>query len=154
MIPLQETVDKISLIALPIVQESFLELVDVELVPSGRRWLLRIYIEKEGGVTISDCERVSRELDRILDVEDVIDHPYVLEVSSPGLMRPLKKKKDFERYKGKRCKIIARSSVDGKIDFRGEIVDVIGDEVEVSVEGDVHRIPLHEIKKANLEFEL
>jgi ribosome maturation factor RimP len=154
MIPLQETVDKISLIALPIVQESSLELVDVELVPSGRRWLLRIYIEREGGVTISDCERVSRELDRILDVEDVIDHPYVLEVSSPGLMRPLKKKKDFERYKGKRCKIIARSPVDGKIDFRGEIVDVLGDDVEVSIEGDVHRIPLNEIKKANLEFEL
>jgi ribosome maturation factor RimP len=154
MIPLQETVDKISLIALPIVQESSLELVDVELVPSGRRWLLRIYIEREGGVTISDCERVSRELDRILDVEDVIDHPYVLEVSSPGLMRPLKKRKDFERYRGKRCKIIARSPIDAKIDFRGEIVDVVGDDVEVNVEGNVHRIPLHEIKKANLEFEL
>jgi ribosome maturation factor RimP len=156
MIPQQEIVDKISHIALPIVQESALELVDVELVPSGRRWVLRIYIEREGGVTISDCERVSRELDRILDVEDVLDHPYVLEVSSPGLTRPLKKAEDFERYKGRKCKIITRSPVDGKIDFRGEIVNVAGDEVEVKVEGDVdvHRIPLHEIKKANLEFEL
>jgi ribosome maturation factor RimP len=155
MIPQQEIVDKISHIALPIVQELLLELVDVELVPSGRRWLLRVYIDKEGGVSIADCEKVSRELDRILDVEDFIDHPYALEVSSPGLTRPLKKARDFERYTGKTVRIITRSPIDGKNDLRGEIVSVAGDGVEVKTGGDVVRtIPLDEIKKANLEFEL
>jgi ribosome maturation factor RimP len=155
MTPQQEIVDKISHIALPIVQELSLELVDVELAPAGRRWLLRIYIDREGGVTISDCEQVSRELDRLLDVEDFIDHPYVLEVSSPGLTRPLKKARDFERYRGRKAKIVTRSMIGGKNEFKGEIVEVAGDDVDVRTEGDiVHRIPLNEIKKANLEFEL
>lgn len=155
MIPQQEIVDKISHIALPIVQELSLELVDVEIVPSGRRWLVRIYIDKEGGVTIADCEKASRELDRLLDVEDFIDHAYVLEVSSPGLTRPLKKARDFERYRGRMVRIITRTLVEGRNEFRGEIVDMAGEEVEVRAEGSViHRIPLHEIKKANLEFEL
>ncbi len=95
-----EIVEQITRTVEPILQESALELVDVEFQPSGRRWLLRIYIDKEGGVTIADCERVSRELDRLLDVEDMIDHPYVLEVSSPGLTRRLRKKADFERVQG------------------------------------------------------
>ena len=132
-----------------------MELVDVELVPSGRRWLLRIYIDKEGGVSIADCEKVSRELDRILDVEDFIDHPYALEVSSPGLTRPLKRARDFERHTGRTVRIVTRSPVDGKNDLRGEIVGVAGENVEVKTGGDVvHTIPLHDIKKANLEFEL
>jgi len=154
MIPQQEIVDKISQITLPIAQELLLELVDIELVPSGRRWLLRVFIDRDGGVTIADCEKVSRDLDRILDVEDVIDHPYVLEVSSPGLTRALKKRKDFERYKGKTCKIVTRSPIAGRNDFRGEIVDVTGDDVEVKAEGNIYRIPLDGIKKANLELEL
>jgi ribosome maturation factor RimP len=155
MIPQQEIVDKISHIALPIVQELLLDLVDVELVPSGRRWLLRIYIDKEGGVSIADCEKVSRELDRLLDVEDFIDHPYALEVSSPGLTRPLKKARDFERSTGRTVRIITRSPIDGKNELRGEIIGVAGDDVAVKTGGDVvHTISLDEIKKANLEFEL
>ena len=154
MTPQQEIVDKISHIALPIAQEFLLELVDLELVPSGRRWLLRIYIDKEGGVTIADCEKVSRELGRLLDVEDFIDHPYALEVSSPGLTRPLKKARDFERYKGRTVRIVTRASIDGGHEIRGEIVNVAGDDLEVKAgDGVVHTIPLHEIKKANLEFE-
>ncbi len=154
MIPQQDIVDEISRIALPIVQELLLDLVDVELIPSGRRWLLRIYIDREGGVTISDCERVSRDLDRILDVEDVIDHPYVLEVSSPGLTRALKKRKDFERYRGRTCKVIMRSAIDGKSEFKGEIGETTEEYVEIRAEGGIHRVPLPIIKKANLEFEI
>lgn len=138
----------------PILHELALELVDVEFQPSGKRWLLRIFIDKEGGVTIADCERVSRELNRLLDVEDMIDHPYVLEVSSPGLTRELKKKGDFERSKGKMCRIVTRSAVEGKNEFRGEIVAVNEDDVEVREERDIYRIPLLVIKKAHLEFEV
>jgi len=138
----------------PILEESALELVDIEFQPSGKRWLLRIYIDKEGGVSIADCERASKEISLLLDVENIIDHPYVLEVSSPGLTRRLRKKADFERSKGKMCRIVTRSQVDGKNEFRGEIVFVAEDEVEVREERGIHRIPLSVITKANLEFEL
>ncbi len=138
----------------PILQESALELVDIEFQPSGKRWLLRLYIDKEGGVNIADCEWVSKEMNRLLDVEDIIDHPYVLEVSSPGLTRRLRKKADFARAKGKTCRIVTGVAIDGKNEFRGEIIDVGEDEVEVREERDIHRIPLSVIKKANLEFEL
>jgi len=113
-------------------------------------WLL-----KEGGVGIADCEKVSRELGRLLDVEDFIDHPYALEVSSPGLTRPLKKARDFERYKGRIVRIVTRTSIDDRHELKGEIVSVTGDNVEVKArDGVVKTIPLDEIKKANLEFEL
>lgn len=154
MTPQQEIVDKIAELVRPIVLESSLELVEVEFKPSGKRWLLRVYIDKEGGVTIADCERVSRELGRALDVEDVVDHAYALEVSSPGLTRPLKTKADFGRFTGRPCKIITTAAVGGKNDFRGEIVGVRGDDVEVREKGDVFRIPLTTIKKASLELEL
>jgi ribosome maturation factor RimP len=154
MTPQQETLDKITLLARPIAQESSLELVDIEFRPSGKRWLLRVYIDREEGVTIADCERVSRELDRVLDVEEVIDHPYTLEVSSPGLTRQLKRRKDFERYKGRTCRIITALAVEGRNEFKGKIVEVAGEDVEVNDEKGGHRIPLSAIKRANLEFEL
>ncbi len=149
-----EIVEQVTRIVEPILQESALELVDIEFQPSGKRWLLRIYIDREGGVTIADCERVSKEMNRVLDVEDIIDHPYALEVSSPGLTRRLRKKADFERGKGKRCRIITGSAIDGKNEFRGEIIRVAEDEVEIRDQKDIHRIPLTVITKANLEFEL
>ena len=149
-----EIVEQITRTVEPILQESALELVDIEFQPSGKRWLLRVYIDKEGGVSIADCERASKEMSRHLDVEDIIAHPYVLEVSSPGLTRRLRKQADFERGKGKTCRIVTRSEVDGKHEFRGEIVSVTEDEVEVREEKGAHRIPLSVISKANLEFEL
>ena len=131
-----------------------MELVDIEFQPSGKRWLLRVYIDREGGVTIADCERVSRELSRTLDVEDLIEHPYALEVSSPGLMRQLKKRPDFERFKGRLCKIVTTTAIGGRTDFRGKIVGLEGDEVEIREKEDSYRIPLETIKKASLELEL
>ncbi len=154
MTPQQETLDKITLLVRPIAQESSLELVEVEFRPSGKRWLLRVYIDRDEGVTIADCERVSRELDRVLEVEEVIDHPYTLEVSSPGLTRPLKRREDFERYKGRTCRIVTALAIEGKNEFKGKIVEVAGDDVEVNDERGGHRIPLSAIKRANLEFEL
>jgi ribosome maturation factor RimP len=147
-------IERIIRVVEPILQESALDLVDVEFQPSGKRWLLRIFIDKEGGVTIADCERVSREFGRLLDVEDIIDHPYVLEVSSPGLTRALKKAEDFQRYKGKACRIVTRSAIDARLEFRGEIVGTDGDDVEVRDRENTYRIPLLLIKKAHLEFEV
>ena len=150
----QAITQKIMGLVEPIVRDEFLELVDVEFHPSGKRWSLRIYIDKEGGVTIGDCERISREVGRTLDVEEVIDHPYTLEVSSPGLTRPLKKRRDFERYEGKMVRVITSSLLDGRNDFRGEIGSVTEEEVEVRANMDIYRIPFYAIKKAHLEFDL
>lgn len=90
---------------LPLVEKNQFELVDVEYVKEGGTWYLRAYIDKEGGITIDDCEVISRELSDLLDREDFIPDAYILEVSSPGLGRQLKKDKDFERNLGKEVEV-------------------------------------------------
>lgn len=90
---------------LPLVEKNQFELVDVEYVKEGGTWYLRAYIDKEGGITINDCEVISRELSELLDREDFISDAYILEVSSPGLGRQLKKEKDFERNLGKEVEV-------------------------------------------------
>ncbi|NIR14915.1 MAG: ribosome maturation factor RimP, partial [Desulfobacterales bacterium] len=89
------------------------ELVDVQYLPKYGRWVLRLYIDKEGGVTIDDCAQVSREIGDLIDVKDVIMHEYILEVSSPGLNRPLKKETDFIWARGKRVKVRMAKPVNG-----------------------------------------
>ena len=154
MISENEVTERIEQILAPILSDDSIELVDLEFMPEGKRWMLRIYIDKEGGITLADCEKVNRELGRALDVEDLIDHPYTLEVSSPGLTRPLKKIKDFARYKGKPCRIVTQEPMEGRKEFRGEILDAKDDKVEIKGKIDVFTIPICAIKKANLEFEL
>lgn len=138
----------------PIIDDYGLELVDIEFRSSGKRWLLRVFIDKKGGVLLSDCENVSRELSSVLDVEDFIMHPYVLEVSSPGVTRPLKTINDFKRSIGKICRIITSQPVAGKKDIKGEIVSVNEDEVQIKGKIDIFTIPICAIKKAKLEFEI
>ena len=92
-------------ILLPIVEKNGFELVDVEYVKEGGSWYLRAYIDKPGGINVDDCEIVSRELSDILDEKDFIDEAYILEVSSPGLGRPLKKEKDFKRSLGQEVEV-------------------------------------------------
>ncbi len=147
-------IEKIKGILAPIVADERLELVDVEFKPAGKRWLLRVYIDKEGGVTVDDCTYISQELSRHLDVEDIIEHPYTLEVSSPGLTRPLRKSEDFLRNKGKMCRIITREVVAGKNEFMGEIGETTIDKVEIKEKMGIFTIPIYAIKKAHLEFEL
>lgn len=137
----------------PILEERGLELVEIEFIPKGRKWLLRIFLDKEGGITISDCEWVSRELGRILDIEDFIAHSYILEVSSPGLTRALKRIEDFERYKGRKCKIITRKRIEGKNDFLGIIEGREGESILIEENKKKRVIPFAEIKRANLEYE-
>ena len=89
----------------PIIDEYQFELVDVEYVKEGGTWYLRAYIDKEGGITVDDCELVSRKMSQLLDEKDFIDESYIFEVSSPGLGRPLKKEKDYKRSMGKEVEI-------------------------------------------------
>jgi ribosome maturation factor RimP len=154
MVPQRDIIEQLQDVLLPVLQDYGLELIEIEFKPSGKRWLLRLYIDKEGGVTISDCENVSREFSRILDVEDIIEHPYSLEVSSPGLTRPLKRWEDFQRNKGKLCRIVTNEKIEGKNEFKGTIISGSEEKVEIRGTIDVFTIPIYAIKKAHLEFEL
>lgn len=104
---------------LPIVEEQGFEIVDVEYVKEGGTMYLRAYIDKPGGIAVNDCETVSRALSDLLDKEDYIADSYILEVSSPGLGRPLKKEKDFKRSVGKAVEIRLYRAVDRKKEFEG-----------------------------------
>ena len=106
---------------LPIMEEHNFELVDVEYVKEAGRWYLRAYIDKEGGFTVDDCEMVSRKLSDWLDEKDFIDDSYILEVSSPGLGRPLKKEKDFKRSMGEQVDIKLYRAIDRQKDFSGAL---------------------------------
>lgn len=106
----------------PIVEEKGLELVDVEFVKEGANWYLRIYIDKDGGVTIDDCEAVSRLLEEKLDAADPIEQAYILEVSSPGIDRPLKKASDFEKYCGEIIDVKLYQPKNGKKQFQGKLL--------------------------------
>ena len=104
---------------LPILEELQFELVDVEYVKEGGTWYLRAYIDKEGGITVNDCEDVSRRMNELLDEKDYIEGSYVFEVSSPGLGRPLKKEKDYARSMGKRLEIRTYRAIDRQKEFTG-----------------------------------
>ena len=110
-------------ILLPIVEEYGFELVDVEYVKEGSNWYLRAYIDKPVGIGVNDCEVVSRRLSDILDEKDYIEDSYILEVSSPGLGRPLKKEKDFKRSLGEEVEIRTYRMIDRKKEFTGILKD-------------------------------
>lgn len=103
----------------PITQRMNFELVDVEYVKEGGTWYLRAYIDKEGGITVNDCEAVAREMNEILDKEDFVEDSYVFEVSSPGLGRPLKKEKDYIRSMGKEVEIRTYRAINREKEFYG-----------------------------------
>ena len=118
---------------LPLMEEYRFELVDVEYVKEAGNWYLRAYIDKEGGFTVDACETVSRRLSDWLDKEDFIEDSYILEVSSPGLGRPLKKEKDFVRNKGKEVDIKLYKAIDRQKDFTGILTDFDKDTVTITM---------------------
>ena len=118
----------------PVVQAHGCSLWDVEYVKEGGDWFLRLYIDKEGGFTVDDCEMVSRRLSDWLDKEDFIDDSYILEVSSPGLGRPLKKEKDFKRSLGEAVDIKLYRAIDRQKDFSGILTAYDADTVTIRYE--------------------
>ena len=140
-------------LAAPILEDMALELVDAEFLSSRGRWVLRLTIDKEGGVTIDDCARVSRELGDHIDVKDLIAHPYVFEVSSPGLNRPLKKEKDLLRAVGKRVKVKLRTPVQGRRNYVGTLSGFDRGVLAMKVDEKEVALPWREVEKANLIYE-
>ena len=137
----------------PVVVAEGLDLVDVEFRRERRGWVLRLYIDREGGVTIDDCSNISRQVSLLIDVNDLIVNPYTLEVSSPGLNRPLKKEEDFIRFKGNLVKLILDDSIDGQRNYKGKLLGLGEGVVRVDVGDRVVYLPFNKIERANLEYQ-
>lgn len=139
----------------PLVNSLGIAVDNIEFSRMGGKALLRVFIEKESGVTLDDCEQVSREIEAVLDVEDPIPYSYILEVSSPGLDRPLKHLDDFRKYTGKTARVITFEPIDRQTFFIGKIVVVGDDEISLLLPKDRKIIiPYKNISKARLEVEL
>jgi ribosome maturation factor RimP len=131
-----------------------LELVHWETVGPHNNFVLRIYIDRPGGVSHGDCQAVSNQVGTLLDVEDLIPNRYVLEVSSPGIERGLHKRADYERFSGSRVKVKTSQPIDGQRNFRGKLIGLVGDSVSLDADGRGQmEIPYEQIVKANIEYE-
>jgi ribosome maturation factor RimP len=151
----EEIAARISEIAERVATPEAIEIVEVQLLGSGRGRVLRIFIDRPQGVSHADCEFISQQVGTILDVEDVIPgDSYTLEVSSPGLERKLQKAKDFERFVGKKAKVVLREPVENQRRWEGKLAGFSDGMVALEPStGKVIRFPLAQVEKANLKFE-
>jgi ribosome maturation factor RimP len=138
----------------PILESQGMELVDLEYRRESQGWVLRLYIDRQGGISVNDCAEASGEVGAVLEIRDLIPNPYVLEISSPGLSRPLKKREHFEKYQNRLVKIKTFEPVEGRRNFKGTLLGLEGESVRLEVEGRIYEIPFQNIAKANLEVEL
>jgi len=144
------TVDGLRSVLEPGIRALGFELVDIEYTTAGGRNVLRIYIDHPEGITVDNCATVSRQVSAVLDVEDPIPEQYVLEVSSPGIDRPLVKREDFERYAGETVKVRMSEAVSGRKNFKGTLVGVEGNAVLVDVDKERYSLPMARIERARL----
>lgn len=139
----------------PVLIELGYELVDLQYGREGGRYILRLFIDRPEGVGLDDCERVSHAVGDILDREDPIPHSYYLEVSSPGLERPLKKEVDFQRFAGRKIKLRTFAPVEGQRHFQGRLLGYLDGEVHLQLEnGRRLTLPMEQVATARLVFEL
>ncbi len=155
MAPRNVLIEDIEKLAAPVLQEHGAELVLVEFLHEHGSWVLRFFLDKPGGITLDDCATLSEHLGRNLDASNLIPQAYSLEVSSPGLYRPLRKEQDFERFKGERVDINLYAPINGRRHFRGTIESVHEGIVDVKdVAQQVYSLPLSGIAKAKLDPEI
>jgi ribosome maturation factor RimP len=142
--------DRLSALLEPLIEDLGYELVLLELMPQGRDSLVRLYIDRVGGIGLADCEIVSREVSAALDVADPIQGSYRLEVSSPGSDRPLVKPEHFERFSGSRVRVQMQRSIDGRRRFVGRLQGMESGNIVVDVDGQAFRLPMDQIERARL----
>jgi ribosome maturation factor RimP len=149
------TVARIWELAAPLAETQGMEIIDIELRSEGGRSgrVLRLYLDKEGGPNMDDLSQVSRGLSALLDVHDVVEGAYTLEVSSPGINRPLKLPQHFKRFVGKTIRVRTRDLVQGRRSFLGSLLDVMDDRIAVNQDGTRFEIPFAVIEKANYEHD-
>ena len=153
----EEILDKVRALAAPLAQQEGLELVDVEFGGGGGRQTLRLYIDKPGGVSLDDCTAVSRSVSAALDVEDPLQGAYDLEVSSPGLDRPLRTPEHFQKFAGEKARLKTYGPLpecENRKTFVGTLKGFENDAVVIDVDGKLFSVPLAQVSKANLVAEL
>jgi len=149
----KEIIDRVNGIATSILFNEGMELVEIEYRREAKGWVLRLFIDKEGGASIDDCSRISQEIGRSLDVEDFILTPYTLEVSSPGLTRPLKSEKDFIKYRNYLIKVKTFDPIGNRRRFKGKLLGISENRIGIEVDGGVIHIPIANVARANLEMD-
>lgn len=149
----QSVAEYVSQLCEPVIAEQGMELVDTEYVKEGAHWYLRLYIDKEGGVDLDDCAEISHKVSEVLDKTDVILTAYMLEVSSPGLERPLKKDADYERFKGKLVSVHTQKVFQNFDNFTGYLEGLENGEIVLEYEGSRVRIPKTLVDKAHLALD-
>lgn len=149
---------KIIELAEPVIEFEQMELVDVECLKMKTRWIIKIYMDKEGGVTLDDCAEISNQVGDLLDVHNIPPGPYNLEVSSPGLDRPLSRDKDFIKYRGSKVKVKVNKVIHGKRNFHGTLIDFLQEDGKriliVDEGGKLYYIPRENVLRVNLKHEL
>jgi len=149
------TVTRVWELAAPLVKSEGMEIVDIEFRYEGSRGgkVLRLYLDKEGGPNVDDLSRVSHQLSELLDTQEVVPGTYTLEVSSPGINRPLKRPEHFARFVGKRIRVRTRDSIDGRRSFLGTLQEVLENQITLKQEGAQYQIPFAVIEKSNYEHD-
>jgi len=137
----------------PILEEMGFELIDIEYLSEHGRWILRLFLDKEGGITLDDCAKASREIGDLIDIKDVISHEYVLEVSSPGLNRRLKRDKDFLQAIGQKIRVKMAVPVEGRRNFTGSLRDFKEGMLNLETAATLVLLPLKDIERANIVYE-
>ncbi len=151
----QEIVQQVGMLLQPIASRLGLEIVDVQQAGEWRHTILRVLADRpDGGITVAECTEVNEALSRQLDLYDLFEHPYTLEVSSPGLDRPLKTDQDFRRFAGRRAEITTYAPIEGQRRFRGMLLGVLGDAVAVRIDGRQVHLPKAQIAQARLVVEM
>lgn len=146
--------EKIRQLAEPVVVSEGIELIHVECIKMHTRWIIRLFLDKENGVTLADCANISNQLGDLFDIREVIKGAYTLEVSSPGFDRPLSRDQDFVKYKNSKVNIKTSVKIEGIKNFHGILLGCIEETgqklVLIDIAGKIHRIPKQDIAKANL----
>ena len=150
----QEIIDRVRAVANSILISEGMELVEVEYRREPVGWVLRLTIDKEGGVTLDDCTRISQEMGLSLDIEDLIFNPYHLEISSPGLDRPLKNERDFIRFSERHIRVKTIDPIGKQKSFKGKLRKCLEGRIEMETDEGIVEIPLSNIARANLEVEV
>jgi ribosome maturation factor RimP len=155
VLEMDATIARVWELAAPLAEGEGMEIVDIEFRHEGSRGgkVLRLYLDKENGPNVDDLTRVSRQLSELLDVQGAVNEAYTLEVSSPGINRPLKKFEHFERFVGKRIRVRTREMIDGRRSFLGMLQGVSEGQITVEQEGKVYQIRLSDIEKSNYEHD-
>ena len=136
----------------PIVKEMGCELLEVRSLTEYGRNILRVLVDKDGGVAVGDCEKISREIDTLLEVEGVAGSGYLLEVSSPGLDRPLVKESDFVRFAGKMVSLKTREAIEGRRNYKGLLKGVEASQIVMVIDGKEYRVPVELVERAHLVY--